>query len=407
MWRRVRGTGLGVSSQSGVFRPPAVKEACRGRLSQEGAHAANSNARPPQSRARLQKIVIEIDGAYGEGGGQIVRTACSLAALMRQPCHIINVRQARREPGLRLQHLLALQALRQLCGGSLIGDKVGSRDLTFRPGEVLARDISVRISTAASLTLIIQCLIPALLSAPRPVRVAFSGGATDTTFAPPLDYLRYVFLRLLRTLGIDVNVETVRRGYYPVGGAEVIIEIWPAKPQAIDVSTRGLLKRINLISSAAAILRRRRVAERQLEGALPLLRSLPLVPEGGTEYTPSVSAGSALCIVAEFERTILGASALGARSKPAERVGTEAAEQFLTEFNSNGCLDHCMGDQILPYMALAGRRSSVTVSKITEHCRTNIWVIEQFIEGKFEVQPERIRWTPAKATNEQPTPGRV
>jgi len=344
--------------------------------------------------------VIEIDGAYGEGGGQIVRTACSLAALTRQPCHIINIRQARREPGLRLQHVLAIQALRQLCGGSLIGDKVGSPDLTFRPGEILARDISVSISTAASITLIIQCLIPALLSAPCPVRVAFSGGATDTAFAPPLDYLRYILLRLLRTIGIDVDVETVRRGYYPVGGAEVIVEIRPAKPQAIDMSTRGPLKQIHLMSSAAAILRRRRVAERQLEGALPLLGSLPLAPKGSTEYSPSISAGSALCIVAEFERTILGASALGARGKMAEQVGTEAAEQFLTEFNSNACLDHYMGDQILPYMALAAQRSSVTVNKITEHCRTNIWVIEQFIAGKFEVQAERIRWSPAKATNE-------
>jgi RNA 3'-phosphate cyclase len=349
--------------------------------------------------------VIDIDGSYGEGGGQIVRTACSLAALTRQPCRIVNIRQVRREPGLRLQHLLAIQALKQLCGGSLIGDKVGSRDLTFRPGEILARDISVGISTAASITLIIQCVIPALLSAPRPVRVAFSGGATDTAFAPPLDYLCCVFLRLLRTLGIDVNVETVRRGYYPVGGAEVIVEIRPAKPQAIDLSTRGPLKRINLISSAAAILRQRRVAERQLEGALPRLGSLPLAPEEGIEYSPSISAGSALCIVAEFERTILGVSALGARGKMAEQVGTEAAEQFLTELNSNACLDHYMGDQILPYMALAGRHSSVTVSKITEHCRTNMWVIEHFIEGKFDVQPQRIRWTPAKATNEQPIPG--
>jgi RNA 3'-phosphate cyclase len=341
--------------------------------------------------------VIEIDGAYGEGGGQIVRTACSLAALTRQPCHIIHIRQSRREPGLRLQHLLALQALRQLCGGSLTGDQVGSGDLTFRPGEILASDISVRISTAASITLIVQCLIPALLSAPRPVRVAFSGGATDTAFAPPLDYLRYVFLPLLRTLGIDINVEMVRRGYYPVGGAEVIVEIQPAKPQAIDVSRRGPLKRINLISSAAAILSRRRVAERQLEGGLSMLGSLPLAPEGHIEYSPSISPGSALCIVAEFERTILGVSALGARGKMAEQVATEAAEQFLTEFNSNGCLDHYMGDQILPYMALAGRHCSVTVSKITEHCRTNMWVIEHFIEGKFEVESERIRWTPAKS----------
>lgn len=338
--------------------------------------------------------MIEINGAYGEGGGQIVRTACSLATLTRQACHIVNIRQARRVPGLRVQHLLAVQALSELCGGSLKGDQVGSAELEFHPGNAVIGDIPIRIGTAASITLIAQCLIPALLFASKPVQVAFSGGATDTAFAPPLDYFLYVFLSFMRRIGISVNTDVTRRGYYPRGGAELIIGVEPAKPKPLVATMRGALKEIRLISSAAAILKQRRVAERQVEGALHPLASAGFTPTTGVEYPQSFSAGSALCIVAEFEGTTIGTSALGARGKLAERVGLEAAEQFLAELDSTACLDSHMADQILPYMALAGGGGCVTVTKMTNHCRTNMWVIEQFLRGRFQVRGQAIRWIP-------------
>ena len=338
--------------------------------------------------------MIEINGAYGEGGGQIVRTACGLAALTGQACHIVNIRQARRVPGLRLQHLLAVQALRDLCGGSLKGDQVGSAELEFRPGKTIAGDISVTIGTAASITLIAQCLIPALLFKSNPIRVALSGGATDTAFAPPLDYFRYVFLSFMQRIGVGVNLVVSRRGYYPRGGAEVSIEVAPARPKPLAATARGVLRRISLISSAAAVLKQRRVAERQVEGALRPLVSAGFNPATIVEYSQSYSAGSALCITAEFEGTTIGASALGARGKMAERVGLEAAEQLLAELGSTACLDRHMADQILPYMALAGGGGCVTVTTITGHCRTNMWVIEQFLPGRFEIQHQAIRWKP-------------
>lgn len=227
--------------------------------------------------------------------------------------------------------------------------------------------------------------------------MAFSGGATDTAFAPPLDYLRYVFLWFMQRIGIGVSVNEARRGYYPRGGAEVTIEVEPAKPKAIRATERGGLRGINMLSSAARMLRQRNVAERQLEGALRRFASAPFTPKTSIEYAQSISAGSALCIVAEFDRSAIGASALGARGKMAEQVGLEAAEQFLAEFDSIGCLDSHMADQILPFMALAGRSSCVTVTSITDHCRTNMWVIEKFVEGRFEVQHELIMWNPPRA----------
>jgi RNA 3'-terminal phosphate cyclase (ATP) len=340
--------------------------------------------------------VIEIDGAYGEGGGQIVRTACSLAVLTGQACHIVNIRQARRVPGLRRQHLMATQALSQFCKGTLQGAEVGSAELSFFPGGKTAPDLYLEINTAASITLIAQCLIPAFLSGSEPISIRFAGGATDTAFAPPLDYFQHVFVPLLRRVGVDVNTHVARRGYYPPGGAQVKIEVKPAKPRALIATTRSELKKIRILSSAASILKPRKVAERQIEGASRRLSSMAMVPEPSIEYANSVSAGSAVCIVAEFETGCIGASSLGARGKLAEQVGEDAARQFLAELDSTACFDRHMADQVLPYMALADSGSRVTVTGVTDHCRTNMWVIEKFAKGKFEIEDGMIRWTPHK-----------
>ncbi len=342
-----------------------------------------------------QASVVEIDGSFGEGGGQIVRTASSLAVVTATPCRIFNIRQGRREPGLRLQHLHGLRALAELCGGVFSGDEVGSRELAFSPGHAGVRELRVAIPTAGSITLVLQSLIPAALRFTEPVTVRFEGGGTDTAMSPTLDYLRHVLLWIVSRMGIAPQIEVARRGYYPRGGAEILVRIIPSRLGAINAVERGALRRVSIVSSAAAVLRARRVAERQIEGATEALGALPLAPDSAIDYSPSRSAGSAVCVVAEFENTVVGADGLGARGKRAEEVGREAAQAFLREFESTACLDRHMADQILPYMALADGESAVTVSEITAHCRTNMWVIERFMPGRFEVNGNLIRWRAA------------
>lgn len=337
--------------------------------------------------------MIEIDGSYGEGGGQIVRTACSLAALTGKPCRIFNIRRARTQPGLRLQHVLGLKALAELCGGSLQGGTVGSGDIGFHPGKISARDLTVKIGTAASVTLILQALLPAALALSRPLTVGCEGGATDTPFAPTFDYFRFVFLALLKRMGGDVTVTLDRRGYYPRGGALVSIVTEASRLSPITLTERGSLRRICLRSRAARVLENRRVAERQIEGALNVLGKLSPPTEATVEYGRSISAGTSLCAVAEFDHTIIGADALGARGKPAETVGEEAASSLSRELQSTACIDRHMADQLLVYMALAGDGGSITVSEITSHCRTNIWVIEKFMDGRFDVKGKLISWS--------------
>ena len=82
--------------------------------------------------------------------------------------------------------------------------------------------------------------------------------------------------------------------------------------------------------------------------------------------------------------------------KRAEDVGKEAALELLKEQRSGACLDKHLADQILPFMALVSGKSQITVSEVTKHCKTNIWVIEKFIDGKFEIEDNLISWTPKK-----------
>ena len=140
--------------------------------------------------------MVEIEGSYLEGGGQILRTACALSAVTKKPCHIFNIRRGRPKSGLKPQHLLGIQALAQICNGKLEGDYLGSEEIKFYPGEIKTKNLQIKIGTAGSITLVLQTLIPPSLFVQPPTKITFEGGATDTFFSPTLDYFCYVFLKI-------------------------------------------------------------------------------------------------------------------------------------------------------------------------------------------------------------------
>ena len=149
-----------------------------------------------------------------------------------------------------------------------------------------------------------------------------------------------------------------------------------------------------MISGASNHLKDKKVAERQVAGVREVLGKLKLPTEEKIEYYDTRCPGSQICLVAEFENTVIGTDNLGKLGKRAEDVGKEAALELLKEQKSKACLDKHLADQVLPYMALSKNKSSVTVSEITNHCKTNIWVIEKFLEGKFEIKGNLITWSP-------------
>jgi len=338
--------------------------------------------------------MIEIDGNYLEAGGQILRTAVSLSAITGKPCHVFNIRKKRPKPGLKQQHLLGIQALTHLCNGKLEGDFLGSEEIKFFPGQIYRNQASINIPTAGSITLVLQTLIPPLLFSSKPTEIIFNGGATDTFFSPTIDHFRHCFLKILEKMGARIEIDILKRGYYPEGGAKVKVKIFPSKLKKISLSKRGEFQNILAISGASQFLKDKKVAERQLTGVKEILGKLKLPIQEQIEYYQTQCPGSQVCLLVNFENTILGADNLGKLGKRAEDVGKEAALELLKQQKSNACLDKHLADQILPYMALLNKKFSVTVSEITNHCKTNAWVIEKFLEGKFELKENLIKWIP-------------
>jgi len=340
--------------------------------------------------------MIELDGGTLEGGGQLLRTAVALSAVTKKPCRVFNIRKGREKTGLMPQHLLGIQALSQLCNGKLEGDYLGSEEIKFYPDEIKTKDLQIKIETAGSITLVLQTLILPSLVAPAPLKITFEGGATDTFFSPTIDYFRYVFLRILEKMESKVEVSVLKRGCYPEGGARVGVTVFPGQSglKNLNLIERGNLKKILVISGASKFLKDKKVAERQIAGVREVLGKLKLPVEERVEYYETECPGSQITLAAEFENTVIGADALGKLGERAEDVGKKAGLELLQEQKSGACLDKYSADQILPYMALARGKSQISVSEITKHSQTNIWVIEKFLDGEFKAEDNLIKWIP-------------
>ena len=335
--------------------------------------------------------MIHIDGATGSGGGQVLRTACGLAALTGSGCSLTRLRHKRPRPGLREQHLQVLRALGGLCNGTLSGDKLGSTKVEFVPGSQWASEIKVQVATAGSVGLVIQALlIPATA---HPLQVFIEGGGTYGKWSPPVSYLEQVIVPLLGKVGFPVEIEVQREGFYPRGGARVKMRTEPARFRPLEIMTHGELLSVRGVSVASQDLYERKVASRQAEAARHVIKKeLGWDAEITELYLETLNPGSGIQLSVETSHTVVGANALGEVGKRAEIVGEEAARSLVSEFQG-GCVDSHATDQILPYLALAGGR--IHASQVTDHTRTNACVIENFLPVRFVIEGNRIEVEPA------------
>jgi RNA 3'-terminal phosphate cyclase (ATP) len=335
--------------------------------------------------------MIEVDGSYGEGGGQVLRTAVALAVVLSKEIHVFNIRAGRAEPGLRPQHMTGVKAASELCSGHLEGLGVGSTEFVFKPGKLRAGTFRFDVGTAGSVTLVLQTLMPILAFAPGAVQLEIAGG-TDVKWSPPIDYVRLVMLPILKKIGYHGELELVRRGHYPKGGGLVKFSTGGAsKLQALLYGKPGSISKIYGISHAAAL--PRHVAERQaaaakknLEGAKLLAASIDVeVLDDKRQLSP----GSGIVLSAETQNgDILGSDALGERGRPAEEVGSTAGKILGEEVESGAMLDRHMGDMIIPYLVLAIGASEVSISRVTQHTRTNVKVTEWFTGRRLDLEGE-------------------
>src|SRR5712691_2662261 len=350
--------------------------------------------------------MIEVNGSFGEGGGQVLRTAVALAAVLSKDIHVFNIRAGRTEPGLRPQHMTGVKAAAELCSSELEGLQVGSTEFTFKPGKLRAGTFRFDVGTAGSVTLVLQTLMPILAFAPGSVQLEITGG-TDVKWSPPIDYLRLVTLPILKKIGYHAELETVRRGHYPKGGGLVKFSTQgPSILHSLTDKSPSSISKIYGISHAIAL--PRHVAERQVAAAKNCLEKAKL-PSPSIEVEVlddrrHLGAGSGIVLSAETRNgNILGSDALGERGRPAEEVGSTTGRILVEEIESGAVLDRHMGDIIIPYLVLAQGTSEVSISRVTQHTETNVKVAEWLtgtgfnLEGEIE-HPGKLRVTGVGST---------
>ncbi|MFQ6131521.1 MAG: RNA 3'-terminal phosphate cyclase [Armatimonadota bacterium] len=335
--------------------------------------------------------IVRIDGSYGEGGGQILRSSLALSALTGRPVEIFDIRAGRKKPGLAAQHLTGCLATAEITGGSLEGAEIGSQRVMFAPGRIRGGDYRFDVSavspSAGSTMLVLQAVLPALLFAPGPSRLLLEGG-THVAWSPPFEYVQEVLLPVLAKMGTHVELWLERPGWYPQGGGRVEVEVQPCGELAsLELQERGELVELACLSTSSGL--PDHVAERQLKAAQERLREVGLAVTGALKRPAARGKGSFCFVRGVFEGGWAGASALGARGKPAERVGREAAKGLLAFLSGGACVDKYLGDQIVPYLALARGRSVVAVEMVTEHLRTNIWVARQLLRRRLTLLGEK------------------
>src|SRR3989337_51465 len=266
----------------------------------------------------MHEDIIKIDGSFGEGGGQILRTAISLSAITQTPFEIYNIRANRKVPGLSHQHLQAVNSTAQICNAEVIGNLLRSTDLKFDPWETQAGTYHFNIGTAGSVSLVLQTIFYPLSLANKPSSIAIVGG-THVTHSPCIDYLRQQWLYFLKQIGFAAEIQTLKAGFFPRGGGEIVATITPKSPQhPLLIGNRGNLIQVKGVSSVSNL--DVNIAQRQQLQAKKRLLEHNIPHEISLEETPSFGKGTMLLLVGKFERSQCCYFGLGAIGKRAETV---------------------------------------------------------------------------------------
>jgi RNA 3'-terminal phosphate cyclase (ATP) len=332
--------------------------------------------------------LVTLDGSSGEGGGQILRTAIALSLLSGRPFRIVKIRANRDKPGLRPQHLKAVEAAAALSGAEVTGARVGSRELTFRPASYTPGDLHVEIGTAGSTALVLHTLhLPIALRAEQPVRLVLTGG-TFNTRAPSYPFLEIAWRAYMSLLGMPLALTMPAAGFFPLGGGRLEAWIEPATPQPLVLVERPALTQIRGIAGVGQL--NRGIAERMRSRAVARLSERGLEADIQLGDWPSASPGAAIALSAVHGAVPTTFVGLGKRGKPAEVVADEAVDELLAFEDATGAVDPHSADQLLLPLALAAGRSIYTVTTVTDHLRTNAQTIQSFLDCSIRIEePEQ------------------
>ncbi len=333
--------------------------------------------------------MLEIDGGQKSGSGTLLRLSVALASILGEPLHIYNIRKKRSEPGLRPQHLESVLTAAKLCSASVRGAYVGSQELWFEPKEIRGGELYAEIGTAGSIPMLIMTVLPICAFAKEKVTLKISKGGTDVRHSPTINYLKYVYLRILGRMGLRAQIEVRKYGYYPKGMGEVILRTQPCKElKPIKLEEFGGIKTVEGVS-VCTFLADRRVAERQAREAERLLRARGLNPKIRVvnDFSNPLQKGSSLALWAETDKgALIGSDSIGEIRKTSEKVAREAVRGLIEEIDARATVDVHMADMLVPYVALASGESVYLTRAISDHLESNIWLVEEILGVKFKVE---------------------
>jgi RNA 3'-terminal phosphate cyclase (ATP) len=326
--------------------------------------------------------MITINGSAGEGGGQVLRTSLTLSLVTGKPFRITKIRKRRKNPGLQRQHLTAVQAAAEVGQANVEGAAIGSQRLTFVPGTVRPGEYQFAVGTAGSATLVLQTVLPALITAAGPSRLTLEGG-THNPWAPPFDFLEKTFLPIINRMGPRVEAKLLRHGFYPAGGGCLDVAIEPTPLRRVDLLERGEIRR----QSACGIVSRLplEIAEREMHW---LRKRMSWTEECvSAKAVESPGPGNAVIMEIESEHITEVFTGFGQMGVPGKVVAANVAKDAQRYLAAGVPVGEHLADQLLLPMVLAGGGTFQTLTP-SRHASTNMDKLKRFLD--VEIHTEEI-----------------
>jgi len=331
--------------------------------------------------------MINIDGGVKSGSGTIVRYSVALASLLGEEIRIENIRAGRDKPGLRAQHLKVVQACQEMCRGVVENASVGSKEITYTPGERFnGGEYSWDIGTAGSTIMMAQTLLPLACFARKPSKFRLEGGLFQD-FAPSAYHMKFVLLPFLKQMGIRAGLDIMRPGYVPRGGGIIEVEVEPIeKLKPLDLAEQGEILNIKGIALSSH-LKEKKVSQRMRAECRRVLVSHGYEAEiEEIEDESSLQEGAALAIYAETSQgSRIGSGRAGRPGRSSESIGRYVAQTFVEDVRTGAAVDRYVADQLIIYAGLADGISRYSIPRITEHVETNLWLIEEFLGARTRI----------------------
>ncbi|MBI2804129.1 MAG: RNA 3'-phosphate cyclase [Planctomycetes bacterium] len=326
----------------------------------------------------MSKSLIVIDGAQGEGGGQVLRTSLALALITGKPFRLRNIRARRSRPGLQAQHLMSVRAAAEIGAAKLRGASLGSVDLTFEPGQVTAGDYHFKIGTAGATSLVLHTIYLPLALSGGASTVIIEGG-THVKASPCFHFLARTWTAYLKAIGINGDVTLQRVGFYPRGGGAITARIEPCEcPLPFFGLTAAPITTASIVTVLAGL--PSQIGDRLRQRAANRLGNLGLEVETRME-THTGGPGCILGIELPTAPAPTFLFALGEKGTPAEAVADEAASIVADFLRADPLgVDEHSADHLLLPLSLAEGASEFRVASLSSHLLTNADVIGHFLE---------------------------